>query len=291
MAIVRSANPAKNFTVVRNDVLNDARLSLAAMGLLCWLIGRHDGWQVSVKGLMAMWKGCGREVGRDALNGLLRELVEAGYVLRQQTRSESGRLAEMDYVVYDTPQTDSPYTEKPVTVEPCTDLPLTGKPYTANPHQPNTELTKDLKEPKNKNLAAPSGEVAAPASADAKKQANVATWKAYSDAFFNRYGTEPIRNAKVNGQIAQLVTRLGATEAPQVAAFYLTHPDAFYSKKAHCVDLLVKDAESLRMQWATGRRITATHARHEERLHANADAVNEAFAAASQKGAPNGAKW
>lgn len=288
MAIIRSASPAKNFTVIRNDVLNDERLSLAAVGLLCWLIARHDGWQVSVKGLMALWKGSGREIGRDALNGLLRELVEAGYVVRQQSRSESGRMAEMDYVVFDTPQTDSPCTDLPYT-----EKPLTAEPYTANPHQPNTKTsTKYELEPRtDKTLArTPAGD-AAPASTDAKKQANADTWKAYSDAFFARYETEPVRNAKVNGQIAQLVARLGAEEAPQVARFFLGHNDLYYVRKTHSVDLLLHDCESLRTQWANGRAMTTAAARQIERTQTNIDAVNEAFDAVAAKGKPNGAKW
>lgn len=275
MAIIRSASPARNFTVIRNDVLNDERLSLAAVGLLCWLIARHDGWQVSVKGLMALWKGSGREIGRDALNGLLRELVEAGYVVRQQSRSEGGRMAEMDYVVFDTPQNDSPCTDLPYT-----EKPLTAEPYTANPHQPNTKTsTKYELEPRtNKTLARPPAGDAVPASADAKKQANAETWKAYSDAFFARYETEPVRNAKVNGQIAQLVARLGADEAPQVARFYLGHNDAYYVRKAHSIDCLLADAEKLRMEWATNRRITGAKAKQVESTQANVDSMNEALA-------------
>lgn len=140
-------------------------------------------------------------------------------------------------------------------------------------------------------LAAPSGEVAAPDSTEAKKQTNVETWKAYATAFFNRYKTEPVRNAKVNGQIAQLVARLGADEAPQVAAFYLTHNRSYYVDRVHPVDSLLADCESLRTQWATGRKMTTTTARQIERTQSNVDAVNAAFDAAASKGKPNGAKW
>lgn len=126
-------------------------------------------------------------------------------------------------------------------------------------------------------LAAPSGEVAAPNSTEHKKQANADTWKAYSDAFYARYETEPVRNAKVNGQIAQLVARLGADEAPQVARFYLGHNDAYYVRKAHSIDCLLSDAEKLRMEWATNRRITGAKAKQVENTQANLDSMNEAL--------------
>src|SRR5699024_5586194 len=35
------------------------------------------------------------------------------------------------------------------------------------------------------------------------------TWNAYAAAYFDRYGVEPVRNARVNAQIAQFVQRVG----------------------------------------------------------------------------------
>ncbi|MCP5284206.1 MAG: hypothetical protein H6933_04835 [Burkholderiaceae bacterium] len=79
-------------------------------------------------------------------------------------------------------------------------------------------------------------------------------WKAYADAYCKRYGTNPVRNATVNGQMARLVDRLGVDEAPKVAEFYVWHGGAFYAKKMHAVGPLLADAEELRTQWATGLR-------------------------------------
>ncbi len=92
---------------------------------------------------------------------------------------------------------------------------------------------------------------------------NAATWLAYSQAYSARYREPPVRNAKVNSNIANLVKRLGM-EAPDVAAFYLTHNDQFYIKKRHPVSLLLSDAEGLRTQWKTGTKATALEARSAE---------------------------
>jgi len=70
-----------------------------------------------------------------------------------------------------------------------------------------------------------------------------------------RYGVDPVRNAKVNGQLAQFVARLGV-DSPQVAAFFVGLQDQFYVKQMHPVDLLLRDAEKLRTRWATGKRST-----------------------------------
>lgn len=91
------------------------------------------------------------------------------------------------------------------------------------------------------------------------------TWQAYCDAYFRRYGTEPVRNAKVNSQVKQLCQALPHDEAPGVAAFYVGHNDAFYVRKGHDIGLLVTDAVKLRMEWATGRQMTGMRARQEER--------------------------
>lgn len=82
-----------------------------------------------------------------------------------------------------------------------------------------------------------------------------ATWDAYSAAYAQRYGTRPVRNAMINGQLANLVARLGAEEAPQVAAFFVQHASAFYANRGHAVGLLLADAEKLRTEWATGQDV------------------------------------
>lgn len=101
------------------------------------------------------------------------------------------------------------------------------------------------------------------------------TWKAYGDAYQERYGTPPARNATVNGQMAQFVKRIGVEESPPVAAFYLTHQDAFYVKKMHPVGMLLADAEKLRTEWATQRQMTGGAARAIERKAVTASAANE----------------
>lgn len=93
------------------------------------------------------------------------------------------------------------------------------------------------------------------------------TWDAYSSAYAQRYGSPPVRNAKVNGQLARLVEQLGADEAPPVAAFYLTHPAAIYN--FHPVGLLLRDCQALRTQWMRGSVVTPTAARRNEETAAN----------------------
>lgn len=96
-----------------------------------------------------------------------------------------------------------------------------------------------------------------------------AAFIAYAAAYKLRYGTFPVRNAKVNGMLAQYVKRVPAEEAPLIAAFYLSMEAPLYVRASHCIDLLLRDAEAVRMAWVTGRqtvtRVNGSHVTTEQR--------------------------
>lgn len=98
-------------------------------------------------------------------------------------------------------------------------------------------------------------------------------WEKYKSAFEGRYGTAPPWNAKSAGMLKQLIGRIPEDEAPDVAAFYVLHSDAFYVRSGHPIGLLLKDAEKLRTEWATGRKVTSMQARQAEARDANVDAM------------------
>jgi hypothetical protein len=52
---------------------------------------------------------------------------------------------------------------------------------------------------------------------------------------------------------------------PAVAAFYLTHPDAYYARAMHPVGLLLQNAEKLYTEYQTGQKVTGTSARQGEK--------------------------
>lgn len=113
-----------------------------------------------------------------------------------------------------------------------------------------------------------------------KQQACRKTWDSYSDAYVARYGTEPVRNAKVNRNIVDFVGRLGGEEAPHVAAFYVRHNGAYYVRDMHSVGAMLKDAEKLRTEWATNAQMTAAKAHQIDKTQTNYDAFAPLIAAA-----------
>ncbi|PHN61947.1 MULTISPECIES: phage replication protein [Pseudomonas] len=102
-------------------------------------------------------------------------------------------------------------------------------------------------------------------------------WANYAMAYRKRYGTWPVWNAKVGGQLGQLVDRLGADVAHHVAAHFLKTSDAAVLRKCHSLNELLANAESYHTQWVTGQRVNGTTARQMERTEANLSAAEQAF--------------
>lgn len=110
---------------------------------------------------------------------------------------------------------------------------------------------------------------ARPGPAAKQDSKTTAVWRAYSSAYASRYGSEPLRNASVNGKLASLLTRIPADDAPHVAAFFVRHNNSFYVQKMHAVGLLLQDAEGLYTQWKTNRTMTATKAAQVDKTQTN----------------------
>jgi len=93
-------------------------------------------------------------------------------------------------------------------------------------------------------------------------------WNLYADGYEKRYGVSPIRNRKANALLAQFLERVGAEEAPAIAAFYVRSNRGLYVSAKHALELLVRDAEGMRTEWATNRTVTDTEARQTDRTQA-----------------------
>lgn len=115
---------------------------------------------------------------------------------------------------------------------------------------------------------------------------SAAIWEAYATSYRLRYGVLPVRHAGVNMMLCKVLDKLGAEEAPLVAAFYLTHNKAFYVQARHPTTLLLRDAEGLRTEWATGVKATTLEAREAERGDAAREQIKrvEAMIARDKEG-------
>lgn len=128
----------KGFTTVYRDVAQDERLSLKARGLFLLMQSLPDDWNYTVAGLA---KKAG--VGKDQIRSGLKELLDVGYLVKEQTHNEAGKFAGNVYIL----QEEAP----PLSGNPTTENPSTVFPLTENP----TEHNKDKKNKEKKNPLPP----------------------------------------------------------------------------------------------------------------------------------------
>ena len=102
MAVFR-VERTRDYTVMSNHHLKNRSLSLP------------DEWDYTLRGLAAI----SRE-GVDAIREAIRELEDAGYIVRSRGRNEKGQLSGTEYVIYENPQApmlDNPTQEKSVVAD------------------------------------------------------------------------------------------------------------------------------------------------------------------------------
>lgn len=177
----------QGFTVLYNSVLRDSRLSLKTKGLFAIMQSFPDSWEYNVKGLASRVG-----IGRDGIRRCLRELEDAGYLLREQQHGMQGRFSCTTYVLQEqAPLQKPPSTEKPSTAKPSTD-----EPSPVNPTQVNKQVSKETS---NKPPIVPQR-------GDEQAQLFDRFWKAYP----RHEGKEPARRAwrrlKPNIQLCRIMS-------------------------------------------------------------------------------------
>lgn len=90
-----------------------------------------------------------------------------------------------------------------------------------------------------------SGGKAGPSASPSGRSPAARAFDAYSGAFYERYSVEPTVNAKVRGQFAQLVARVGVERAPLIATAFVRNDGEFYQRVKHSPGILLKDCERL----------------------------------------------
>lgn len=123
MSIIRAPRPESNFYMLNKSISEDKALGWAARGLLIYLLGKPDHWSVSIQALVNDVASSCESSGRDRTYALIKQLIDAGYIVRKQGKGESGKFSSYDYLV----------SEKPLPASPLPDTPDTVQPLTANP--------------------------------------------------------------------------------------------------------------------------------------------------------------
>lgn len=184
-------------------------------------------------------------------------------IKRETVRAENRTERARDVNESPTNQHESPPNHKPITInqEPVTKnqepKTMNQEPKALVPSEPKAKATS-----KTKSKTFDGGQAPSP---------TAEIWDSYSNAYFARYSVEPVRNATVNGMLANFLKRLGAQESPGVAAWYVASNKAWYVQKSHAVSDMVRDAEGLRTEWATQTSRTQTNARMTDQTASNGE--------------------
>src|ERR1051326_3166875 len=115
MTIFRTVHN-KNYTTINNTICSDKRLSWKAKGIWLYAFSRPDNWKFHINDIINQSLD-----GRESVRAGLKELEKAGYLVRDQKKSDNGQYAESEWIFYETPQEvlkeKLPITENPSAVE------------------------------------------------------------------------------------------------------------------------------------------------------------------------------
>lgn len=107
----------QNFTAIPNALLQDHRLSCRDRGLLVWMLSKPPDWQFSkmaIKAELALDGEC-------SIQSAVKALQKTGYLKITRERTEKGKLGNVVWNVYDTPQVDFPVMGNPSLENPALD--------------------------------------------------------------------------------------------------------------------------------------------------------------------------
>lgn len=89
---------SSGYTVMSNHHLFDSGISLKAKGLLSIMLSMPDGWDYTLAGLAE-----NNRDGIEAIRAAFNELVNAGYLVRQQVKREDGKFTGNKYIIQEKP--------------------------------------------------------------------------------------------------------------------------------------------------------------------------------------------
>ena len=147
------------YTAIPNRIIAHTELQPIDKCVLIYLLSRPgENWVIQEKDLMKHVP-----AKRDSLRASMKRLINAGYIIREQTK-QKGKFSTYRDKVYDRPyweyedllELENPTLEKPRTAEPATAEPATAEPATAKPSLINKESTNNgllLKTDSTKNIS------------------------------------------------------------------------------------------------------------------------------------------
>jgi len=139
-SIMRISKDKENpYAMINKNVLHNENLSWKARGIIGYLLSLPDDWNLYTEELERH----SNKDGRESLASGIKELINNGYIIREQARTERGSFGAWNYTVLESPVLVE-------TVKPESGLSESGQPATTNTHPTNTDLTKKINNKKKK---------------------------------------------------------------------------------------------------------------------------------------------
>lgn len=88
-----------NLTLIPNEILRDNNLTLKAKGLLCFMLSLDEDTYITEQTLSDL-----TNTGLKSIKSGLKELEDAKYLYRTQSKNDSSQFNGVTYHLYDTPQ-------------------------------------------------------------------------------------------------------------------------------------------------------------------------------------------
>ena len=86
------------YVIINKGFLNNKKMSWKAKGMLSYLLSLPDDWRINVSDLINRSKD-----GEKATYSTIKELVENGYISKDQGREAGGAFGQVNYTVYESP--------------------------------------------------------------------------------------------------------------------------------------------------------------------------------------------
>lgn len=122
MSVRRGPRIERDFTILRNAVIGDERLSYRARGVLHDILSKPPNWRTRAEDLARR----SPTEGRDAIRTALRELEEVGYLVRERKQDPATGRWSNESTVYEEP------VDKDASPEPEPGKPTAGTPNPGN---------------------------------------------------------------------------------------------------------------------------------------------------------------
>ncbi len=104
-----------HFTIVNNELLKDATLSMQAKGLYAYVMSNAENFKIYKRELEKHFSN-----GRDSIDRAWKELVDAGWLKSEKVTNENSQFIGWNHTFYDSRQTENPMSGNPTLGKPDT---------------------------------------------------------------------------------------------------------------------------------------------------------------------------